>query len=70
MGLSQSSRRWSVPNSIVLWGSLELSAGKKLLAGLSKETDQQQLNTIAQSMFSSRILKQKIQNLKSLFRKQ
>jgi hypothetical protein len=31
---------------------------EKLLVGLSKETDQQQLNTIAQSMFSSGILKE------------
>ncbi|HZA70374.1 MAG TPA: zinc ribbon domain-containing protein [Nitrososphaeraceae archaeon] len=30
---------------------------ERLLVGLSKETDQQQLNTIAQSMFSSGILK-------------
>jgi hypothetical protein len=33
---------------------------EKLIIGLSKTKDQQQLNTIAQSMFSSGILKQKI----------
>jgi hypothetical protein len=33
---------------------------EKLIIGLSKTTDQQQLNTVAQSMYSSGILKQKM----------